>query len=331
MSRMDETQKKKGYLLPLGAAHSLNHSLFVIAPPLLGLIMTSLGASKSEIGLVATVASFLYGAGALVGGPLGDRIGEAKTIATCLAFSGLSTFIMLAAGVMGSIYVYAAGLATMAFWASLYHPTANSLISKAFKGGISEAMGLHGVGGTLGVVFTPTVAWFIGANYGWPLAFVAFGILCTILSLVFVDSGSRIPLILVFLCVADFSLFYYALVQYATLASVALMWLLAFLFILLLCVQRTTGSRRNGSQKISSGGTIVDALKIRGLWVLLIFNVAIGLYMKGVELFFPTYLTENRAVSSGWAALAYTFILAVGSLRSGSEAGQQISSVQGGF
>jgi len=242
----------------LGAAHSLNHSLFVIAPPLLTLIMSELGVSKFAIGTVATIASLLYGVGALIGGPLGDRIGEAKTIAICLAFSGLSTFIMLAAGLTSSIYVYAFALVLMAVWASLYHPTANSLISKAFKGRVSEAMGLHGVGGTLGVVLTPTIAWFMGATFGWPWAFVAFGVLCVLLALFFVKNFGK-------------------------------------------------SKNRN-----TSGGTIIDALKIRELWILLVFNIAIGLFMKGVELFFPTYLKENRMIDPMWASIAYTMVLAAG-------------------
>jgi MFS family permease len=220
--------------------------------------MASLGVSKTEIGLVSMIASFIYGAGALVGGLLGDRIGEAKTITICLALSGLSTFIMLAAGFTSSIYVYALALISMAVWASLYHPTANSLISKSFKGRVSEAMGLHGVGGTLGTALTPTVAWFIGATFGWPWAFVAFGLLCV---------------------------------------------LLAFFFV------KNFGKSNNTR---TSGGTIIDALKIRELWILLIFNVAVGLFMKGVELYFPTYVSENKGIGSMWASIAYTLVLAVG-------------------
>ena len=230
------------------------------------MIMASLGVLKTEIGLVSMTASFIYGAGALVGGPLGDRIGEAKTITVCLAFSGLSTFIMLAAGLTGSIFVYALALVSMAVWASLYHPTANSLISKTFKGKVSEAMGLHGVGGTLGVVLTPTIAWFLGTIFGWPWAFVAFGMLCVLLALFFIRNFGK-----------------------------------------------------SESRNISSG-TIIDALKIRELWILLIFNVAIGLFMKGVELYFPTYLQDNKLIGVGltqeergmWASIAYTLVLAVG-------------------
>lgn len=242
----------------LGTAHSLNHSLFVIAPPLLTLIMSDLGVSKLVIGTVATIASLLYGVGALVGGPLGDRIGEAKTITLCLAFSGLSTFIMLAAGATSSIYVYALALILMASWASLYHPTANSLISKTFKGKVAETMGLHGVGGTLGVVLTPTVAWFLGSIFGWAWAFVTFGILCILFALLFAKSFGKTQVV------------------------------------------------------NNRGGTIVDALKIRELWLLLVFNVTIGLFMKGVELYFPTYLQENRLIDPMWASIAYTMVLAAG-------------------
>jgi len=220
--------------------------------------MTSLNVSKFVMGSVATAASLIYGMGALVGGPLGDKIGEAKTITVFLAFSGLSAFIMLAAGATASIYVYALALILMAVWASLYHPTANSLISKAFKGKVAESMGLHGVGGTLGVVLTPTVAWFLGAAFGWPWAFVVLGSLCIVLALFFIKSFGK-----------------------------------------------TEDTNENG-------GTILDALKIRELRILLIFNIAIGLFMKGVELFFPTYLNESRQIDPMWASIAFTMILASG-------------------
>jgi MFS family permease len=258
--------KKNSQLALLGAAHSFNHSLFLIASPLLYIILPSLGVTNTEIGLVTMIASFIYGAGALVGGPLGDKIGEAKTITICLAFSGLSTLIMLAAGFTTSIFIYALALISMAVWASFYHATANSLISKSFRGKVSEAMGLHGVGGTLGTVLTPTVAWFIGATFGWPWAFVTFGLLSVLLAFFFVKNFGK------------------------------------------------------SEDRNTSSGSIIDALKIRELWILLIFNMAIGLFMKGVELYFPKYLQTNKLIGLGltekergmWASIAYTLVLAVG-------------------
>ena len=255
---MNQPTKNATKLKLLGAAHSLNHSLFVIAPPLLGLIMINLNVTKAEIGLVTTIASLLYGIGALAGGPLGDKIGETKTITICLALSGISTLIMLAAFAMPTIYIYTTALVLTAIWASLYHPTANSLISKTFKGKVSESMGIHGVGGTLGVVLTPTIAWFIGANYGWPWAFTTFGLLSAMLALLFATSF------------------------------------------------------KGTTERNTNGGTILDALKIRELWTLLLFNIAIGLFMKGIELFFPTFLNQNRTIDQMWASIAYTLLLAAG-------------------
>lgn len=255
---MNQQPKRNSHLALLGAAHSFNHSLFVIAPPLLALIMSDLGVSKLTISAVATIASFIYGLGALVGGPLGDKVGEARTITLCLALSGLSTFIMVVAGTMGSVYVYSVALVLMAVWASFYHPTANSLISKAFKGKVAESMGLHGVGGTAGVVLTPTIAYLIGVTLGWPYAFVAFGLLCILLAPIFIRKFSQV-----------------------------------------------------GSPE-DSQGSILGAFRIRELWVLLIFNVAIGLFMKGIELFIPTYLKDNRLIDPWWASVASTLVLAAG-------------------
>jgi len=255
---LEHPPKRHSHLPLLGAAHSLNHSLFVIAPPLLALIMSDLKVSDFIIGIVATITSFIYGLGALAGGPLGDRIGETKTITLSLTFSGLSTFIMLVAGATRQIYLYALALTSMAVWASFYHPTANSLISKTFKGKIAESMGLHGVGGTIGVVLTPMIAYFIGASFGWPWAFVTFGALCLLLAFLFAKKFGKI-------------------------------------------------TNNNGAL-----GSIFAAFKIRELWVLLACNVAIGLFMKGVELFFPRYLVESKMVDSAWAAVAYTLLLAAG-------------------
>lgn len=173
---------------------------------------------------------------------------------------------MIAAGATGVIYVYALALIMMSVWASLYHPTANSLISKTFKGKVSESMGLHGVGGTLGAVLTPTIAWFIGSNYGWSWAFATLGALCVLLALLFAKN---------------------------------------------LCRTSTNNIR---------GGTILDALRIRELVILLFFNVAIGLFMKGAELFFPIYVQNNKLINLGssseergmWASIAYTLVLATG-------------------
>ena len=239
----------------LGSAHSLNHSLFVIAPPLLATIMGDLGVSNFVMGTVGTIASFIYGVGSLIGGPLGDKIGERKTIALFLAFSGISTFLMFFAS---NIIIYALALVLIAAWASLYHPTANSLISKTFRSGTAEAMGLHGMGGALGVMLTPTIAWFIGSYFGWQFAFIFFGILCIILAILLVKSLKK------------------------------------------------------SENKTVSKIKFREVFRIPELWIILVFNITIGLFMKGVEYFFPTYLKHVKGIDPMWASIAFTLILASG-------------------
>ena len=253
---MSEEKESKRLLAVLGGAHSLNHSLFVIAPPLLLMIMADLGVTDyASMGVVATIASFIYGAGSLIGGPLGDKIGERKTITLFLILSGASTFLML---VSSNIAIYGLVLALVALWASLYHPTSNSLLSKTFREGTGEAMGLHGMGGTLGVMLTPTVAYFIGARTNWRFSFIFFGILCLILAL-FLIRKSRAP------------------------------------------ENKTTHVLR-----------FREVLNIPQLGIILVFNITIGLFMKGVELFLPTYLTSAKGFDPFWASIAFTVLLASG-------------------
>jgi MFS family permease len=258
MGKNEQSTEKNTQLALLGAAHSLNHSLFVITPPLMAMIMNTLGVTKLIIGSIATIASFIYGAGSLIGGPLGDKIGEAKTIILCLTLSGLSTFIMLAAASASNTYAYIMALVLIAAWASFYHPTANCLISRVFTSNVGETMGLHGVGGTLGTVLTPTIAWFIGSIFGWAWAFVTFGVLSMLLALPFLKAFKKT------------------------------------------------------NCEVTNTSSILNALKIRELWILLIFNVAIGLFMKGVELYFPIYLSTNRNIDEMWASIALTLVLAAG-------------------
>ncbi len=256
---MEQKPNRNLQLGLLGAAHSLNHSLCdKIVPTLLVLITTEFRVSNFTIGSIVGTASFIYGFGALVGGPLGDRIGEVKTIILSVTMLGASAFVMLFAGLSGEISIFALTLILMAVWGSLYHPTANSLISKSFKGRVAESMGIHGVGGTLGLMTAPIIAGVVGVSFGWSWAFAVFGAASIFLAILLIKSFHK-----------------------------------------------------NNHQQPSKG-SLVAALKIREIWVLLIFNVTIGLFMKGVDLYYPKYLNVNRGFSVEDAALVYTLLLAAG-------------------
>ena len=158
----------------LGAAHSLNHSLFLVLPPLLSNIATSLNVSFQTLGLVATITFLIYGTGALAGGPLSDMIGSVKVARISVGLAGVSSLLFL---ICTEIYVFSAAMFLMALWASFYHPTANKLIAQAFPKAPGNAMGIHNAAGNAGQVLTPTVAFLLGVTIDWRFSFVFFGVL----------------------------------------------------------------------------------------------------------------------------------------------------------
>jgi len=220
----------------LGAAHSLNHSLFLVLPLFLLDVATEFSSTKETIGLIAAVTGFIYGAGSLVGGALSDKLGEVKTITLSLALAGASTFIFLAAR---DIAVFSLGLLCMGAWASLYHPTANSIISKVFQANMAEAMGLHGTGGNVGYMFAPLITVAMGSLWGWRYPLLFFGLLSISVS------------------------------------------------ILILKLPKVSVERNR------KGTKTVEVIKTHGLLTLLVYNVAVGLYFRGVEFIFPTFVQDR--------------------------------------
>jgi MFS family permease len=174
--------EEKTTILFMGVAHALDHSFLVALPPVLLLIVKDLNISLGEAGFAATLAYLLFGAGALVGGPLSDRIGEGKIVFVSLALAGASTLILLLdKGFSGLVAV----LALTAAWTSFYHPTANSLISKKYRLEMGRVMGIHGVFGSVGQIFIPSAAVFLALVAGWRFPFIFFGVLSMIVSVYF--------------------------------------------------------------------------------------------------------------------------------------------------
>jgi MFS family permease len=244
-----------GTLLLLGLAHSLNHSLFLVLPPLLEDISRDLGASFQTIGAASTIAFFLYGLGALVGGPLSDRIGHVRVASVSTGLSGVATVIFL---LPGGLAPFTTGLWVVALAASLYHPTANTLIAKLFPVNTAQSMGIHGASGSVGQMFTPAVAYFIGVTFHWRYAFVFFGAVSIVTSLLM----QRIP------------------------------------------------SAHEPHQ--TERTPLIDVLRVPGFWILILYNVIIGLFQRGVELFFPTFLVLERGFTGQLAAFYASALLFFG-------------------
>jgi len=247
-------ESKRTLLVLLGAAHSLNHSLFLVLPLFLLDIVKEFRTSVEIIGLIWGASYFIYGAGGIVGGRLSDRFGEVKTITAGLALSGVSTLIFLVAH---NLTVFAIGLLLMATFASVYHAIANSFISKVFQRDMAEAMGIHGTGGNIGYMFAPMIAVALGTMWGWRVSFLFFGILSILVSIL-VLKGSPPPV-----------------------------------------------------KETRTEAKIWDVVRIPELWTLILYNIAIGLFYKGVDFILPTFL-KNKDLPPLIMGSALSAILAVG-------------------
>ncbi len=250
-------RRELGALLLLGAAHSLNHSLFLVLPPLLEEISRDLGASFQTIGVVSTLGFLVYGVGALIGGPLSDRFGEVKIASVSIALAGASTVVFL---LPKDLRVFSVGMFLVAAWASFYHPTANTLISKHFTENTGGAMGIHGAAASVGQIFTPIVAYVLGTRVDWRFTFVFFGALSVLAGFLL----RRIPAV----------------------------------------------DRPAMQEKIP----LTRVLTIPNIWIIILFNIVIGLYHRGVELFFPTFLAAKRGFPGQLAAMANSLVLFFGVL-----------------
>jgi len=248
-------RKNTGILLILGAAHSLNHSLFLVLPPLLENVSRDLNSSFQTMGIIVTVGFLIYGVGALVGGPLSDHLGGVKLARISIALSGVSTFVFI---LSRDLFTFGVGMFLMALWASFYHPTSNNLISKIFVTNTAGAMGIHGAAGSVGQMFTPTIAFLLGTLIGWRFAFVFFGVLSILTALVI--GKIHIPV----------------------------------------------------DVRMGEKAPLLEILKVPNLWILLLLNVLVGLFFRGIELFFPTFLSMNRGFSGQLAAVSNSLVLFFG-------------------
>ena len=134
----------------------------------------ALGITKSEAGLISTIAFFTYGAGQLVSGFVGDKIYPRRLIAFGLAATSVCNFSMSVCGSIAPMAVIwgVNGLCQAMFWPPLVRLMAENLNDDNY----STACVWVSVGssfGTIGVYLACPLLIKLG---GWRLVFIAAGI-----------------------------------------------------------------------------------------------------------------------------------------------------------
>ena len=163
------------------AGHSLCHLLVLLFPTVLLALEVEMELSYKELAALAVPAAFLFGAGALPAGWLGDRWSKTNLLEIFFYGTGASTIIT---GFAHTPLMLGIGLAGIGLFASIYHPVGMSwLVSRTSKTG--TALGVNGLFGSFGFVLAPLVAGSLTGLWSWRVAFIIPGIVCLCVGILF--------------------------------------------------------------------------------------------------------------------------------------------------
>ena len=145
------------------------------------LLQKELGLSNTQLGLLGSSFQWVYAILVPVAGGLGDVVSRRNLIALALLVWSVATFTSgLVAGFALLLLLRAITGAGEAF----YYPAANSIISD-YHGQQTRAlaMSVHQTSVYVGIVCSGALAGYIGQEYGWRLAFMTFGCVGIVVSL----------------------------------------------------------------------------------------------------------------------------------------------------
>ncbi len=166
--------ERRGFrsLVSISASHGIMHSYLIFLSALLPLMKEELG-NYEIIGLLISIVYLVYGWGSLPIGILADRYSKKQFIVSSMILCGLSSFIVgLSKGLIPiSISLFLLGIGT-----SLYHPAGFSLISLISERLRGRFMGVHGLGGNVGMAIAFITSAIFGQLFGWRQAFILWGI-----------------------------------------------------------------------------------------------------------------------------------------------------------
>src|SRR6266404_6109470 len=170
-----EASHKTRMLWVSGVLHAFTHVYQVALIPLYLLIQRDFKLeSISQATLLLTVMMIGYFVPSYPMGILADHANRKKLLGFGLAINALG-FIALA---LAPNYGWAlAAVALSGFGGSFYHPAATALVAQLFPVGTGKALGLVGIGASVGFFFGPLYVGWRAAHSGWRAPVLELGIL----------------------------------------------------------------------------------------------------------------------------------------------------------
>lgn len=172
--------------------HGVNEFFSIVIPPVIPLLVTELGISYAQAGLLLTVFFIMYSIFQLPAGIIADHIGKARLIIAGLAGMSLGIFL---ASMAPTFEVLLLAQCLTGICGSTFHPAGMAIVSDAETGATEgRAMGLFGSGGKVGTMAAPLLVGGIAAIGGWRIALVGaavMGLITTIALIPVLGFGRR--------------------------------------------------------------------------------------------------------------------------------------------
>lgn len=164
-------------------AHGVNEFYSVALPPILPLLVADLDISYGQAGALITVFFVMYSIFQLPAGFLADKVGQTRLLSGGMILLSVGLFVV---GTADSYPLMIGGQAIAGIGGSTYHPSGMSLISDLESGGTEgRAMGIHGLGGVIGVAFAPVLIGGLASVYDWRLALSVSSVIGIVYAVVF--------------------------------------------------------------------------------------------------------------------------------------------------
>jgi MFS family permease len=168
--------------LLLNLGHAMDHWVIAIFLYTVSVIAGVWGADWKELTPYAFGASFMFGAGSIVSGKLGDQWGRRAMMIIFFAGMGVSCLVI---ALSQNKWQIGAALTLMGAFASIYHPVGIPMIVQhAEKPGF--VIGVNGLVGNLGIAIGSSVSVLLATRYGWQMAYIVPGVVCLAAAALFV-------------------------------------------------------------------------------------------------------------------------------------------------
>jgi MFS family permease len=168
--------------LLLNLGHAMDHWVLAVFLYTVSVIAGVWGTDWHELTPYAFGASFMFGAGSILSGKLGDQWGRRAMM--IIFFAGIGVSCLLVALCQNKWQIGLA-LTVMGAFASIYHPVGIPMIvQRADKPGF--VIGVNGLVGNLGIAIGASLSVILAKDYGWQTAYIVPGIVSLVAAVLFV-------------------------------------------------------------------------------------------------------------------------------------------------